>query len=153
MSIYKPLPITLSDQAVIKVPPRATLPSKYPPVYIGPKFGPSSDPSAPRIENFNPPVYQPDMDTIPISYIYNQGSSNIPQVCPLVPILLRNEWETMNTTNAKVWGGYDMYSVANIPSCSERSGGHMNFYDSMNPFSRVMVSAYENTPVIIDSHY
>ena len=148
MSLYKPINVVASDQSVINPAESAVIYNKNP-VYIGPKF---SDPHGIyRIENFATPVFQPS--NVPQSTIQNQASGFNEETCPIVPILLRNEWETMNTTNAKIYGGFDKYSIQNIPSCSDRNGPYMNFLDSTRPWSRAFVNGnHPDNEWVIDSH-
>lgn len=133
MSIYKPLINRALDESVIKVPDTATIYNPNP-VYIGPPF--SEAKGRYRIENFNPPVYQPS--NVPTRKI---NCNNQYGTCPITPILLRNEWETMNTTNAVTYGGFDQWNIKNIPSCDDREGTYMNYKDSISPWGTVLVDA------------
>lgn len=140
MSIYGPIDVALRDLAITKPLPLSQF-------YYGkaPKFGPryrvGREPrDAPYIENFQPPVFQPNPEQ---TYIAQGGvfigGSSIPEKCPTVPISLRNEWETMNTTNAVAFGGMDRYNIKNIPSCNQRSGDYLSFYDYMKVTPRTLV--------------
>lgn len=95
--------------------------------------------SAPYLENFPVPVYQPDPAIVPKGTINVQGTAQLPRECPSTTLLLRNPWETYNTASGKYYGGFDPYSIRNVPSCVERSGNYMNFIDfATNPWARVI---------------
>ena len=150
MSFYVPISNVANDMAITKPLPTSTLYSKYKPVTLGPKYREDNTPrDYPYIENFQPPVYQPNPANTHINnqMLYMQGTT-IPQNAPQETIKLRNEWEVMNTTNAVAYGGFDIYNVKNIPSYSDRAGAHLSFADYSNPMFRVFVNKPYDYPVI-----
>lgn len=148
MSIYKPLLNTALDESVIKVPPSATIYNPNP-VIIGPRYSPTD--SRYYIENFIPARFEPR--NIPSRTVDNQGSNFSKSDCPVTPIRLRNEWETFNTTNSVTYGGFDKWNVHDIPSCTERQGGYMNYGDAIKPWGKIMVNSSRNdNDWVIDSH-
>jgi hypothetical protein len=96
-------------------------------------------------------VFQPA--NMPTSTCVVNG--NMPSACPYGTVLLRNHWETYNTTSGKSYGGFDQYNVNNVPSCVEREGNYMNFMDFVNPWSRVMVDVpvHDNFSLIADGSW
>ena len=156
MSIEVPIQVIAGDLAITKPFPSVIIGNPWKAPSLGPRIGgngaSSMNPWGPRIENFNPPVYLPDPTTIGTGYVYANAGNSIPQRCPQTPILYRNEFESMNTTNAKAFGGFDPYSIRNIPSCSERGGDYMNFMDTTRPMATAMVKTYEDYPIIRGPH-
>lgn len=144
--------IIYEDLAITKPLPIYKIPSPFTPTYLGPRFGGARiNTHAPYLENFNPPVYQPDPTTVKKSYV--QTFNGINETCPEVPILYRYEAEVMNVNNGKTFGGFDRYNINTIPSCSQRLSGHANFMDfAYNPGSRVFVYDKLYTPVIRGAH-
>jgi hypothetical protein len=145
--------VAFEDRWVTKPLPVVSLPNRFEYTKIGPKFGSvTMSTTAPFLQNFQPPGYMPDARTVQGGQVFSQSmSSDLPQQCPMVPIRYRNEWETMNTNNAKAFGGFDKYSVMDVPSCSDRSGGNLNWNDYTDPF----VVGYTNPrsiPVIWGGH-
>jgi len=147
---YSNIDQAISDKAVTQPLPQVSIPSRFPPPKWGPRWGgPPTDQTVMHLETFNPPVFQPR--GVPRDIINVSGTGNIPELCPVATVLLRNEYETYNTTSGKVYGGFDPYSVQNIPSCNERSGSYMNFMDFTRPWSRVMVEP-RGDEWTLDSH-
>jgi len=156
MSIEVPIQVIAEDMAITKPFPSVVLNNPWRPPVLGPRIGgngPSSmNPWGPRIENFNPPVYLPDPTKVSTGYVNAYPGNGIPQRCPEVRILYRNEFENFNTTNAKAFGGFDRYNVRDIPSCWDRSGEYMNFMDTAKPMGTAMVRTTEDYPVIRGAH-
>jgi hypothetical protein len=150
---YANIDQAVSDKYVTQPLPTVSLRNPFAPVNWGPRTSTSaSDQYAPHLELFNKPVFQPDPNIVPASRISNQGTGNVPDTCPATTLLLRNHWETYNTTSGKYFGGFDPYSIQNVPSCVERSGAHMNFMDfATNPWARTIVEQ-RGDEMAIDSH-
>lgn len=150
-----PIHVAYSDKAVAKPLPIAVIPNRFQPADIGPREGyPILDPYAPRIEMFRPPVYSSDPN-VPADGLANPPGvvrlPSGPSECPVSSLLLRNPYETFNTTNAVQYGGFDPYNVNDIPGCGLRDGYFMNYKDSVNPWNRVMVKQYMEPPIIRSS--
>ena len=130
-------------------------PSESIPIYKKniPDWGPrnqTTNYSAPHLELFYPPRLEP-LNT-PLEYLNNQGTSNVPTLVPTNTILYRNHWETYNTTSGKVYGGFDPYSLYNIPSYTDRNANYMNIIDSVNPWARAIVDNSGRNFWAYDSH-
>lgn len=147
--LYENINNAISDKYVTQDLDKTSILFK-PPKDFGPRIQ-KTDYSSPYLELFYPPKYQPEI--APATMFSSQSTSNLPQVCPLMPVNLRNHWESYNTTSGKGYGGYDIYSINNIPSCGERSGDYMNFIDSVNPWSKMYVEEKSKDYMAYDSHY
>lgn len=169
--VYKSLKIIDDDLAVTQALPAVSMNNPYPAAYIGPKYGDSCgvarnmygknqcynkgtachNAQGYLIENFPVPTYMPNPSEVPLNYMYTQNGSIQP--CSSSRIYFRNEWEVMNTTNSKAYGGFDKYSIRDVPSCGDRDGTYMNIMDfAGNPFNRVMVHGDREPPVIYQGH-
>jgi len=150
-TLYAPISQAVSNEAVTKPLQQISIPNRFGPVNWGPRWNAPTDYNAPHIELFQPPAFHPAR--VPAGHLEEVPPFNDPDTCPLVPILYRNHWETFNVNRGGVYGGYDYYSSQNIPSCSERSGDHMNFMDFTKPWARVLVNeANKNDYWAWDSH-
>lgn len=140
---------TYSDLAITKPLPITFTTNPYPAAYIGPRH--SNTPSnSPFVQNFHPPRYEPNSS--PVETVNNQNTGNVPQQYPIVPIVLRNQWEVTNTTNPLLYGGFDAYNIYTIPSAADLNGDYMNFTKFTIPENRVYVEQYEDLPTEINSH-
>lgn len=148
MTVYIPLAVKADDDSYVKLPDWYTVPRSHKLTNVGPPFSPVKGELF--IQNFQPPEFLPVNPTI----INRVGHQGFVEKCPLQTVLLRNEWETSNITNAVEYGGFDQYNIHNIPSCYELDSSHMNFMDSTKPFGRIMVDGREppNFDWVTDSH-
>ncbi len=136
---YVPIENAISDESVIKPLPQVAIQDN--PNWNKSNWGPpisATDYSAIHLELFYPPKFEPIY--MPTSIVRSQGTANMPEVCPYSDVLLRNHWETFNTTSGKGYGGNDQYSIHNIPACKERNQNYMNIKDATNTFARLYVN-------------
>lgn len=141
--MWKSFNTIVSDYEVTKPIPTIPIPNQYPPVDIGPKFGPMNT-NGPYIDTIIPARYEPNPTKTKM--IYNLG-----QAYPSVPIVYRNHYETFNTGNGKTYGGYDQFNVYDIPSYNQVFNGSHKLLRN-DPFYYLLVDSPEETPVQYESH-
>ena len=110
-----------------------------------------SNPSAPRLENFDTQTIDPPLNIIPTVNMYTRNST-IETKVPINTVLVRNKWETFNTTNGKAFGGFDKFNVYNIPSTKIKNSQYMTLSDLTNPFNTSVVYNTFYKPVQYDLH-
>ena len=134
MPTYTAIKNVYNDLAIIQPPEGPSI--LRPPVDWKKKLGDTSQ-DEPFLELFQHPRYQPD--------IKRNG------MCPPTTMLLRNHWETYNTTDAVAYGGFDKYNIHNIPSCSELNGPYMN-YGKLFRNPEVLVASRSDGDLFYDTH-
>ena len=142
MSLYTSQTNVLNDYALIKPLDRVIFysPHTQPPIKNPPEW----------IPVFETPVIQPRANIL--MNVNNQGTANIPTMCPEAPIIIRNKWEAFNSSNPVVYGGFDKYNSMTEASCSERNNKYMTFVDSVNPFALAYVVGGKESPVVWQTH-
>lgn len=141
--MWRNIDMTVSDKFVTEPIPTVVIPSKYPPVDIGPKVAPDNT-TGPYIDTLNPARFEPK--------VYPKKYDLYGNEYPSVPVLYRNTWETFNTTNGKFYGGFDDYNIYDKPSFNTTFGAYKPYNRFYQPFTNLLVKHDEYTPVQYDSH-
>lgn len=149
MTTYTSLQNRAYDESFTRIPPEIAFRDRTPLINIGPKYIQSTRNL--RIENFVKPVFLPN--NVNTKSIISQGTGFVEKRVPVEDILLRNEWELSNTTNSKVFGGFDQWNIYNVASAENRQSDYMNFKDFTQPWSRILVNGTpSDNEWVMDSH-